>query len=449
MPLPGNISTVTVTGKYLDIFGMPIVGKVQFTILPVLIDGGAKVVIVPRVVEAILNSSGAFSVDLPATDDPDLNPTNFTIKVTEVFEGGGGRPPFNISLPAGTPPIDITQFATTEPPGEGEVTFATTSALFAEAATRASDDAAILAQKGAANGIAPLGADSKVNSLYLPDLSGTYIPLAQKAAASGVASLDGSTKIPTAQIPDLAATYVATTTLGAASGVATLNGSSKLTTSQVPDLSATYQVTSEKAAASGYASLDSSTLVPSAQIPLVPEKVPFFTVFDRLAVKAASFDDPQYLTASHVLTSGTAYLVRVPIRNTVSVTAIDFFIQVAAATITSATAQIYNGTTHAAVSGTSVSISSVITTVGYATVSISSTSLAAGEYWIAFLVVATTPPGVGGIAASVATALPANMGRTTATQYRHATHSTTGLSSLPGTVVPVLTNAREIFAALR
>lgn len=36
---------------------------------------------------------------------------------------------------------------------------------------------------------------------FIPDLSGTYVPLAQKAAASGVATLDGSTKVPIAQLP--------------------------------------------------------------------------------------------------------------------------------------------------------------------------------------------------------------------------------------------------------
>ncbi|MEU4066676.1 hypothetical protein AB0F25_30560 [Streptomyces wedmorensis] len=451
MPLPDNISKVTVTGKYLDIFGMPIVGKVQFTIKPVLIDGGAKVVIVPRVVEAVLKSDGSFSVELPATDDPDLNPTNFTITVTEQFEGGGGRPPFQISLPeAATEPIDITQFATTQPPGEGEVTYATTSALYAEATNRANGDAAILAQKGAASGIAPLGADSKVDTLYLPDLSGSYLTAAQRGAADGVASLDSGSKVPSAQIPDLSGTYIPVTQVGAAGGVATLDGTSKLTAAQVPDLSATYQTRAQQGVASGYPSLDSSALIPSAQIPQVPDKVPFFTVYDRLSAKAASFDDPAAMASNHILATGTIYLIRVPVRVAFTMTSIELFVTGAPSGMSNAQVQLYNGTTHAAISSSNAAATSALGTIGYASITTLGVALTPGEYWVAvFAVWTTTGPGLGGIAATQATALPGNMGRTTATQYRFATHSTTGISSFPASVTPVTTNARQIFAQLR
>jgi hypothetical protein len=58
-------------------------------------------------------------------------------------------------------------------------------------------------QKGIANGVAPLGADSKVPAANLPtpvDISG-LIPLAQKGAVSGVAPLGTNSRVPSANLP--------------------------------------------------------------------------------------------------------------------------------------------------------------------------------------------------------------------------------------------------------
>jgi len=69
------------------------------------------------------------------------------------------------------------------------------------------------AEKGAAGGVAPLGADSKVPDTNLPDrllattleaAAATKLNVAEKGAANGVAALGADSKVPTAQLPPLA-----------------------------------------------------------------------------------------------------------------------------------------------------------------------------------------------------------------------------------------------------
>ena len=54
-------------------------------------------------------------------------------------------------------------------------------------------------EKGAANGVATLGEDSKVPAEQLPSLD--YVPNSEKGAASGVATLGTDGKVPTGQLP--------------------------------------------------------------------------------------------------------------------------------------------------------------------------------------------------------------------------------------------------------
>ena len=67
-------------------------------------------------------------------------------------------------------------------------------------------------EKGAANGVATLGADGKVPSAQLPSLD--YVPNSEKGAASGVATLGTDGKVPTGQLPEISSvkTFVATLT---------------------------------------------------------------------------------------------------------------------------------------------------------------------------------------------------------------------------------------------
>ena len=56
-------------------------------------------------------------------------------------------------------------------------------------------------EKGAANGVATLGADGKVPSAQLPPLD--YVPTSEKGAANGVATLGADRKIPAEQLPTM------------------------------------------------------------------------------------------------------------------------------------------------------------------------------------------------------------------------------------------------------
>jgi hypothetical protein len=110
-------------------------------------------------------------------------------------------------------------------------------------------------EKGAANGVASLGADGKVPSAQLPAASGG-------GAVSSVNTKTGDVVLNAADVG-----AVATTALGAASGVATLDSGSKVPTAQIPSLTSTYVAVSTRGVANGVATLDASADVPIAQIP--------------------------------------------------------------------------------------------------------------------------------------------------------------------------------------
>ena len=95
MALGANLTTVQITGTYVDYEGTAIAGQIRFSISEVLRNGtddqmvAHSVVVVPLV-------SGAFSVTLPATNDPDVIPNPFTYDVEESFAGGRS---YTISIP--------------------------------------------------------------------------------------------------------------------------------------------------------------------------------------------------------------------------------------------------------------------------------------------------------------------------------------------------------------
>lgn len=63
--------TTTVVGKYEHLDGTPVTGTVSFTGKVVVTSASDKTVIVPTTVQAKL-VQGSFSVELPATNDPDI-----------------------------------------------------------------------------------------------------------------------------------------------------------------------------------------------------------------------------------------------------------------------------------------------------------------------------------------------------------------------------------------
>lgn len=83
-----NFDTVNLHGQFIGFDGAPIGGTVSFTPRANrMVDLGARTTIIGRPRVVTLDNSGSFSVDLPATDDPDIN-VSFTYQVTENFAGG-------------------------------------------------------------------------------------------------------------------------------------------------------------------------------------------------------------------------------------------------------------------------------------------------------------------------------------------------------------------------
>src|SRR4051812_11209583 len=103
---PANFQGCRVSAQYLNLAGAPMAGSVTFTASPAaLLDAVAELIIVPSVFTATLDVNGAFSLVLPATDDPDINPNNFTYAVSENFAGGRR---YNITAPQGMT-IDLSE----------------------------------------------------------------------------------------------------------------------------------------------------------------------------------------------------------------------------------------------------------------------------------------------------------------------------------------------------
>jgi hypothetical protein len=95
MALGPNLTTVTITGSYVDFEGTPIEGQIRFSISEVLRNGTDDQMVAPSSVVVPL-SSGSFSVSIPATNDPDVVPNPFVYSVEESFPNGRS---YEISIP--------------------------------------------------------------------------------------------------------------------------------------------------------------------------------------------------------------------------------------------------------------------------------------------------------------------------------------------------------------
>jgi len=103
MPLASNVSTVVVTGTYVDFQGNAIAGQVIFRVPKMLRNALADQILVPSAYYATLDANGQFSATLPSTNDPDFHET-FTYTVTESFASGRT---FSMVLPV---PLTYTEF---------------------------------------------------------------------------------------------------------------------------------------------------------------------------------------------------------------------------------------------------------------------------------------------------------------------------------------------------
>jgi hypothetical protein len=120
MPLPGDITTITVTGAYLDPFGNPLSGTVVFVLPVTLQDSTGKVVLAAGPYPAVL-VNGRFSITLPCTDNATVSPVNFTYTVVEQVPGVGRTTSFLLPHTLGAS-VDISALVPVNPaPGTSTV----------------------------------------------------------------------------------------------------------------------------------------------------------------------------------------------------------------------------------------------------------------------------------------------------------------------------------------
>lgn len=104
----------TLTGKYRLIDGTAAVGTV--VVIPSeaqIVDSDGNVILAGRVSVA-LDSTGSFSVDLPATDDADLAPTGFGYTLSAKLNHTH-LPAISFQLPAATPTVDVADLTLVDP----------------------------------------------------------------------------------------------------------------------------------------------------------------------------------------------------------------------------------------------------------------------------------------------------------------------------------------------
>ncbi len=107
MPLPGNLTAVTLTGTYVTAVGTPCSGSVTFYLDAVIADATGSVILYPSATVATLDINGHFSIELPATNDTHLYPEPFTYRVLEKLTGAQSRV-YSISLPSDlAPTVDL------------------------------------------------------------------------------------------------------------------------------------------------------------------------------------------------------------------------------------------------------------------------------------------------------------------------------------------------------
>lgn len=151
MALPDSISTVTVSATYLRPDGSAATGYVLFDpSVAARTPGGIVATAV-----GVNFDEGRIEVALAATDDPQWLAPGFTYRVTERVDGAPSRK-YSISLPAGTPVVDLATLAPVAVPG-------TPSAYL------------LANQLGAPGGVAQLDEDGIVLPSQLPGGSGESV----------------------------------------------------------------------------------------------------------------------------------------------------------------------------------------------------------------------------------------------------------------------------------
>lgn len=145
MALPVDYDTVPVRGRYVYLDGTPATGQIRFTGKVIVTSGATDTIIVPTSITATLDASGGFTVNLPATDDPDVLPNGWTYTVEEKLTPGGTRT-FDIDVPlsAKAAGIDLSEVAPLSP-SHGDPTAFPTLTMFIELDDRVTATEAVTA----------------------------------------------------------------------------------------------------------------------------------------------------------------------------------------------------------------------------------------------------------------------------------------------------------------
>lgn len=96
MALPASLSTVIVTGTYVDLLGNPVRGSITFEPQTILKEKTLNVHIMPVHIVKTLDATGSFTITLPVTTDTDVMPQPFIYTISENFTSGRT---FQIALP--------------------------------------------------------------------------------------------------------------------------------------------------------------------------------------------------------------------------------------------------------------------------------------------------------------------------------------------------------------
>lgn len=215
MALAASLTTVSISGNYVDYEGTAIQGQVRFTLGDVLRNGTDDQMVAPSSVVVAL-SAGAFTVTLPATNDPDIIPNPFTYTVEESFPGGRT---YTISVPydsAGT--LDLADLSPTPTLSEtfvqlvDETTFSSLETLIATLDTQINQTTDKILASG--------------KYWYIPSTYATYTALdtafaTYTALTAGTYSLDGadiSGFVTLAEASEASAQASATTATNTATG---------------------------------------------------------------------------------------------------------------------------------------------------------------------------------------------------------------------------------------
>ena len=171
MALPTNLTTVEVTGRYVDHNGSPVRGSVTFDTDYYVLDAGESVVVIEAPITVNLDATGSFAVDLIATDDPEMTPTGWTWTLTPNFTGAFG---LEFALPASlAPSADITTLSPALPNPDPVYSYVLVSAV------------------GAPNGVAGLDSSGFVPLSQLDGITAAKID--SEAATNGfVLTADGT-----------------------------------------------------------------------------------------------------------------------------------------------------------------------------------------------------------------------------------------------------------------